>query len=156
MAKITLEVLVALRNTVRRIEQTTQYQWGHMGCCNCGFLAQELTHLRKEEIHARAMQRHGDWSEQLNDYCPTSGLLIDDIISEMLAFGFDCTDLRHLERLSDPQVLSTLPDSGKTLAFNRKADVITYLKAWADLVEARLLSPIQLGELETKREPVLQ
>jgi hypothetical protein len=155
MAKITLEVLVALRNTVRRIEQTTQYQWGHMGCCNCGFLAQEITHLRKEEIHARAMQRHGDWSEQLNDYCPTSGLLIDDIIREMLAFGFDCTDLRHLERLSDPQVLNTLPDSGKIPAFNRKADVIAYLKAWANLVEARLLSPIQLGELETKREPVL-
>jgi hypothetical protein len=156
MAKITLEVLVALRNTVRRIEQTTQYQWGHMGCCNCGFLAQEITHLRKEDIHARAMERHGDWSEQLNDYCPTSGLLIDDIIGEMLAFGFDCMDLKHLERLSDPQVLNALPPAEKKLAFNRKADVIKYLKAWADLVEARLLSAIQLGELETKKEPVLQ
>jgi hypothetical protein len=34
-----------------------------MGACNCGFLAQEITHLRKAEIHSRAMQSTGDWNE---------------------------------------------------------------------------------------------
>lgn len=73
MARASFEIIQALRNTAQTISKSTTYQWGHMGLCNCGFLAQEITHLRKEQIHTRAMQRHGDWTEQLNDYCFTSG-----------------------------------------------------------------------------------
>ncbi|MEO7992140.1 MAG: hypothetical protein ABI663_21490 [Chryseolinea sp.] len=98
-----------------------------MGLCNCGFLAQEITNLRKEEIHTRAMQQHGDWSEQLNDYCPASGLPMDDLISEMIAFGFDSDDLKHLERLSDSEVLRALPLAECNLKQNIKTDVVTYL-----------------------------
>ncbi len=49
------------------------------------------------------MQRYGDWNEQLNDYCPTSGFPMDELISEMMNFGFDRDDLKNLERLSDKQ-----------------------------------------------------
>jgi hypothetical protein len=100
MARVSTHVIEALRNTTAKLEQSNEYQWGHMGSCNCGFLAQEVTHLSKKEIHTRAMMQHGDWSEQLNDYCPTSGLPMDDVISELIAFGFDSDDLKHLERLS--------------------------------------------------------
>src|SRR5438128_9461979 len=98
MARASFSVLTALKNTINRIENSNNYQWGHMGSCNCGFLAQEITHFSKEEIHSRAMQRHGDWNDQLNDYCPTRGLPIDDLISALLAFGFDSDDLKHLEK----------------------------------------------------------
>jgi hypothetical protein len=147
MAKTSIEIINILRNTAKAIASSPDYQWGHMGACNCGYLAQRVTHLNKDEIHRRAMQSHGDWSEQLNDYCPTSALPLDDIISDMLNAGFDTTDLKHLERLSDPVVLNTLPVEKKFLLHNRKADVVTYVEAWADKMEADLLRSIRLGDL---------
>jgi len=144
MARSSLQLIDALRATALKLYDSNLYQWGHMGACNCGFLAQEITHLRKEEIHSRAMQRHGDWNEQLNDYCPTSGLPMDDLISELLAFGFDIDDLKHLERLSDPKVLQTLVPNTRNLTRNIKADVVLYINAWADLLEGQLLNDIQL------------
>jgi glutaredoxin-related protein len=69
MEKPSLPLIMAIRSAAVKLESSTIYQWGHMGACNCGFLAQEVTKLTKEEIHARAMMRHGDWTEQLNDYC---------------------------------------------------------------------------------------
>jgi len=147
MAKANLEVLTALRNTVTRMEKTANYQWGHMGACNCGFLAQEITNLRKDQIHARAMQGYGDWNDQLNDYCPTSGLPMDEIISQMLRVGFDADDLKHLERLSNPAVLATLPVGERVLRRNHKEDVIKYLRAWVSLIEAELTETVDVNTL---------
>ena len=143
MAKASLEVIDALRNTAKRLEQSNQYQWGHMGLCNCGFLAQEVTKLTKAEIHTRAMQSSGDWNEQLNDYCPTSGLPMDNLISELLALGFDADDLKHLERLSDGRVLQQLPLEKRNLHHNSKKDTVTYMRTWAGLLEEELLGEIQ-------------
>ncbi len=147
MAKASNEVLNALVNTIDRIEKSRDYQWGHMGSCNCGFLAQELTSLKKEEIHAKAMEGHGDWNEQLTDYCPTSGLPMDDVISQMLAAGFDSDDLKHLEKLSSPEILEVIPLAERNLRHNNKADVIKYIKVWADQIEQKLLLEVELSEL---------
>jgi hypothetical protein len=155
MAKATFDVIQALRNTARKLEESSDYQWGHMGSCNCGFLAQEITHLRKEEIHARAMCRYGDWSEQLNDYCPTSGFLIDDLISEMLRFGFDRDDLVNLERLSDPQVLDWAKTSGESLQYNKKEDAIRYMAIWADKLESEMLDKIKIPRPEESIKEVV-
>lgn len=145
MARISIEVIQALRNTARRISKSTAYQWGHMGACNCGFLAQEVTQLTKKEIHTRAMEGHGDWNEQLNDYCPTSGLRMDDLISELLNFGFDIDDLRHLEKLSSPEVLSNI---NRHLSHNNKSDVVTYLNSMAGLLECKLIAQVKLPKTE--------
>ena len=144
MAKHTLSVIQLLRNTVKELEICADYQWGHMGSCNCGFLARNITSLPKSKIHSFAMQRPGDWSEQLNDYCPDSGLPMDNIISEMIAFGFDTEDLGHLERLSDRTILHSLPKEKQHLIRHSKTDVIVYLKAWATLLESRLIEEIKL------------
>jgi len=148
MAKHTLHVIQALRSTASELINRSDYQWGHMGSCNCGFLAQQITRYRKNEIHAYAMQRCGDWSEQLNDYCPTSGLAMDDLITKMVAFGFSTDDLKHLERLSDRQVLSAIPREEQNLTHNVKDDVVRYLSVWADLLETRLIEDIQLPSME--------
>lgn len=156
MANIRFELIQALKTTARKIEHNSSYQWGHMGLCNCGFLAQEVTSLSKDEIHRRAMQRHGDWSEQLNDYCPTSGLPMDDLIERLVNFGFTLEELRHLERLSDQAVLQRLPLEKRYLSHNVKADVIVYLNAWANLLEESLLDTISLKELTIeKKMPIL-
>jgi hypothetical protein len=135
------EMIEVIRKTARKIENSSSYQWGHMGLCNCGFLAQEITSISKEEIHRRAMQRYGDWSEQLNDYCPTSGLI---------AFGFTRTELAHLEKLSDPAVLRLLPIAKRNLHHNIKADVVLYMNTWAQLLEDSYLKMISIQDLAVK------
>ena len=118
-----------------------------MGSCNCGYLAQQITKLKKNQIHSIAMQRYGDWNEQLNDYCPTSGLPMDDLISEMINFGFDTDDLKHLERLNDNKILGSLPADERCLRFNVKNDVIKYLIVWASLIEEEYVAEITLTDL---------
>lgn len=155
MAKARFELIQALRTTARKIENNSSYQWGHMGLCNCGFLAQEITSLTKDEIHRRAMLRHGDWSEQLNDYCPSSGLPMDDLIDQLVSFGFSLEELKHLERLSHPSVLDRLPVETRHLSHNVKADVIIYFNTWADLLEETLLNSISLNELHGTKVPIM-
>ncbi|MCB2410877.1 hypothetical protein [Hymenobacter lucidus] len=145
MAHSTFPVIQALRDTAQRLATQAPYQWGHMGSCNCGHLAQTVTHLTKAEIHSRAMQRYGDWERQLLDYCPTSGLPIDETIDEMLALGFTRADLSHLERLSDPAIRAAIPfERRNAMRHNQRDDVVLYLQIWAQLLEAQLLSTIQL------------
>ena len=144
MAKPSLEIVEALRKAAKKIEESDNYQWGHMGACNCGFLAQEVTKLTKAEIHRRAMERHGDWTEHLNDYCPVNGLPFDDIISELIVFGFDSSDLKHLEKLSDPGILRTFSFAERNLQHNVKQDVVKYLKAWIKLLEDELVANIKI------------
>ncbi|QSE96151.1 hypothetical protein [Fulvivirga lutea] len=153
MARATLEIVDVLRKTATKLASSNNYQWGHMGSCNCGFLAQEITHYSSSDIHSRAMQKYGDWNEQLNDYCPTSGLLMDDLITTMLDFGFDSDDLKHLEKLSDKNVLQKLPVEERYLSHNRKADVVKYLKTWASMLEEQLIENINI-EKETIKKPL--
>ena len=148
MAKPKLELIQALRRTAQKMERSTSYQWGHMGSCNCGHLVQEVTKLTKAEIHEYAMRtRGGDWSEQAMDYCPTSGYLMDQVISIMLEAGLEVADFSHLERLSDKAVLRYLPASERHLQHNRREDVVKYLNAWANLLEEQLLSKVKLPSL---------
>lgn len=151
MAKISFELIQVIRKTAESIDQSQLYQWGHMGSCNCGFLAQQITRLKKNEIHSRAMEGIGDWTEQLNDYCSTSGLPMDNLISEMIAFGFDTDDLKNLERLSDKRVLATLPNPDEALQHNVKADVVLYLRSWADLLEKELIELIELPDFSVRK-----
>ena len=151
MAKASIELIEALRKTANTLKQSDKYQWGHMGSCNCGFLAQEISKLNRNEIHARAMQRHGDWNEQLNDYCPTSGLPMDDLISSLLRAGLDVDDLKKLEKLSDQKILASLELPQSYLQHNNKDHVITYLLGWADLLEKELIEKIELPGLVKSR-----
>lgn len=156
MAIPTLPLIQALRTTAQRLATEAPYQWGHMGSCNCGHLAQTITRLTKGEIHARAMQRSGDWERQLTDYCPTSGLPIDETIDEMLALGFSRQDLAHLERLAAPAVRAALPfERREALRHNQRDDVVLYLRTWADLLEQQLLADIQLPDFEPARATAL-
>jgi hypothetical protein len=151
MAKANNEIILVLRKTAKELSKASTYQWGHMGSCNCGFLAQQITKMSSKEIHSKAMQKHGDWNEQLNDYCPTSGLLMDDLISQMLDFGFDSDDLKHLEKLSDKKILRCLPVEERYLQHNNKNDVIKYLETWAAMLEQSLIKNIELPAIDVQK-----
>lgn len=141
MARPTRHLIQALREAAARIAATDSYQWGHMGMCNCGFLAQAITGLRADEIHSLAMERHGDWEEQADHHCETSGLLIDHILSAMMQLGLDKSDIRNLEKLSDPIVLRRLP---RHVRHNVRGDVVMYMTTWADLLD------LDLNHLQTE------
>lgn len=141
MAKAKPELILALRRTAEKLQKGAVYQWGHMGSCNCGHLVQEVTRRSKKEIHDSALRsRSGDWNEQLIDYCPGSGLPVDEVIAEMLAAGFDSADLQYLERLNDPAILQLLPREQRYLQHNNRDDVVLYLKLWARLLEQKWLA----------------
>ena len=149
MARPNLTLIAALRRTASKLQQGVPYQWGHMGSCNCGNLAQELTTLTKAEIHHNALTvGRGDWNEQLNDYCPTSGLPMDLLIADMLNAGLESADLQHLERLTDRQILERMPQEKRYLRHNFRDDVVLYINSWAELLEEQLLEKIKLPALE--------
>lgn len=148
MATANPDLILSLRRTAETLQKGAPYQWGHMGSCNCGHLAQELTRYTKAEIHQRALlSRSGDWNEQLIDYCPTSGLPLDDVISELLAAGLDIDDLKQLERLSDPKVLQRIPFAERHLRHNFRSDVVKYLHTWASVLEDEWLSKTTVPHL---------
>jgi hypothetical protein len=135
MARPTVELVVALRRTAERLASGQQYKWSHFGQCNCGHLAQSITQLSPRQIYTAAFSRSGDWGEQARDYCPTSGLLMDDILAQLFELGMDASDVQHLERLTDRDVLAQL---ARPLRHTRRDDVVAYMNAWADLLEGRL------------------
>ncbi|WP_266369060.1 DinB family protein [Tellurirhabdus rosea] len=147
MARPTPELIDALRRTARKLQNGAPYQWGHMGGCNCGNLAQEITRLSKDQIHAYAMERYGDWNEQVADYCPTSQMPIDLLISEMLSAGLTTDDLKNLEKLSDKKILARFPIERRFLKHNRRDDVVAYLHEWAAMLEEEWLETIHLPVL---------
>ncbi len=144
MANLSVEIIEALRLTAETIENSNNYMWGHMGSCNCGNLAQVITKRSKGEIHAYAMQGQGSWNEQLNDYCSNSNMPIDIIIFDLLTFGFSTEDLKHLENLSDPEILEYLGTEKNKLRHNQKDDVVVYLKSWASMLENKMIEEIKL------------
>ncbi len=137
MAYARIELIHGLRTTAARIRQGAPFSWTNMGACTCGHLAQTLTELTAAEIHRRSLERHGDWSEQGDALCGASGLPIDVVHNAMLAAGLELRDLGELERLSGPEVLSTLPLGERDLDRRNPAHVVRYLDAFAALLEDR-------------------
>jgi hypothetical protein len=146
MARATIEVIRALRLTADKLEKGSSFQWGHMGSCNCGNLAQTVTHFTKEEIHAYALEKRGNWSDQLIDYCPTSGYPMDMIIAKMIEIGFTLDDLGHLEWLSDRKVVERIGPNTK-LYRNDRADVVKYMRTWAVLLEEEWMQTQQTPQI---------
>lgn len=140
MARANPELIAAFRKTISKLKKGAPYQWGHMGACNCGNLAQELISISKAEIHKNAMSKSGDWNEQLNDYCPTSGFPMDLMISKLLEKGLSIDELKHLEKLSDPKILSRIPlPKRNNLVKNKLEDVIFYMQIWLEILENQWL-----------------
>lgn len=144
----------ALDKAAEKMLNSDTYQWGHMGACNCGFLAQELTGKTREELHELAMMKSGDWNDQLNDYCSTSGLPMDEVISRMELAGLHITSLQSLERLSDERILKLVPNNRKPLSYNKREDAALYMKSWAKVIREEVLDHVIIDSklLKAKEE----
>ncbi len=129
-------LIEALHVVAERLERGAPYQWGHMGQCNCGHLAQVVSRRTAADIHRSAIARNtGEWSEHANDRCPSTGALIDDVFDDLLAIGLTRQDIVHLEHLDDPRVVARV---GRALRKNQRADAVDYVRAWAGLLSEEL------------------
>ena len=121
-----------LSRTINLLENTSRYEWGNSGACNCGHLAQAMTGKTRAEIHEESLKKSGeDWSEKARVYCENSGYEIDDIIKTMIHKGLQIDDIHHIEYLSHPAILNKVEGP---LSHNNKDDVITYFHAWIKLL----------------------
>lgn len=105
-----------------------------MGSCNCGHLAQVLTQRSRAEIHRLALEKAGDWGQQAVEHCPVSGLPMDHILTTMMDAGMTDQDINDLERLASTRVRRSLGTEGRSLDYRRRSDVVTYMRAWANLL----------------------
>lgn len=136
MARPSLELIRALRATALRLARGSSYKWSDFASCNCGHLVQSVTQLSAREIYEAAFLRGGDWGEQAREFCPSSGYPIDFMLARLFELGLDADDVRNLERLSDDRVLREL--GVRELRYTRRDDVVSYLHAWARLLERAL------------------
>ena len=135
MARASQNIIQLLRTTAQSLEKSSNYAWGHVGCCNCGHLIQSVTDLSSSQIIRIAQQSYLDeWTEYANDYCPTTGSQVEDLILSLIKEGFDRSDIHHIEYLSDKKVLDALPGGFRYLRKNNKYDVALYMRTWAGLL----------------------
>ncbi len=162
MARPSALLAEALRETAMRLETgASTYRWSHFAHCNCGNLAQTLTRLSPRQIYDAAAVREGDWAQQaltmdLPDYgdrpaldegawepedlgaCPNTGVPMTQILRQMAAAGLEAADIAHLERLSDPQIRRRLGTNSVDFPYADRGNVISYLRAWAEVMEEQL------------------
>ena len=145
MAKPSIELIAAIRETARRLRNGVHYSWGHHGACNCGNLLQVITPLTEGEILRYAHTAIGEWTEIAEEYCATINVPVNLIMSKLEQAGLTPADVRHIECLTDRQVLNHLPGGFRWLKKNVREDVILYFEAFADLLEEKLIQTIEIN-----------
>lgn len=153
MAKPSIELIEAFRETARRLRNGAHYAWGHHGACNCGNLVQVLTPLTEGEILRYAHTATGEWTELAEEYCSTSNAPVNLMMSVLEQSGLTPVDIHHIEYLTDREVLNHLPGGFRWLKRNVREDVILYFNAFANLLEEKLAASVEINidELTNKK-----
>jgi hypothetical protein len=155
MAIANSELIRALRETARRLENGADYAWGHHGACNCGNLLQVVTRLSKEEIIRFARAGIGEWTELAMDYCGVTNSPVDMLISELQHLGLMPTDIHNLEYLQDKSVLEKLPGGFRWLRRNVREDVIIYFQTFAKILEEKQTDSNKTAVANKKRRKLI-
>jgi hypothetical protein len=138
MAKPTLKLINALKETADRLRNGVDYAWGNHGSCNCGNLLQVVTQLSKQQILTYAHTGLGEWTELAEDYCYVTNAPVNLLISSLEKLGLTPTDIHNLEYLEDKEVLKNLPGGFRWLKKNKREDVIVYFETFAKVLQAKL------------------
>ena len=137
-SRVSLPLIQALRDTARRLATEAPYQWGHMGSCNCGHLAQTVTRLTKAEIHTQALQpprrlgapAHGLLPHQRPALRPDHRR---DAGPGLLPRRPHATSKSSATR---PCAIAIPFERRNALRHNQRDDVVLYLHTWADLLDS--------------------
>ena len=145
MAKATIELINALRETASRLKSGAHYAWGHHGACNCGNLVQVVTRLTEGEILRYAHTGIGEWTEMTEEFCPVTNAPLTLVITKLEEIGLTPSDIHHIEYLSDKTVLQNLAGGFRWLKRNKREDAIEYFQAFANLLEEKFLQTINVN-----------
>jgi len=135
----------ALRETAERLRKGSDYKWANFGLCNCGHLAQTVTHKSPKAIHEAALARAGDWGEQAREYCGSTGLEMDHILGALMALGLNHEDIHDIERLSNSAVLRRMGSSPIGVSHYDRSHAIRYFQTWADILEEALPEHLRMA-----------
>jgi hypothetical protein len=80
----------------------------------------------------------GAWEPEDVGACQVSGASMDFVFYSLNRMGLSATDVRQLERLSDPEVRRRLGTENVYFPHHVRENVIDYLIKWADLLEEDL------------------
>jgi len=145
MAKPSINLVEAFRETAQRLRSGVHYAWGHHGACNCGNLLQVLTPLTEGEILRYAHSAVGEWTELAEEYCDTSNAPVNLVMSKLQEAGLTPVDIHHIEYLTDREVLDQLPGGFRWLRRNVREDVILYFEAFANVLEDKLIANVDIN-----------
>ena len=145
MAKPTIELINALRETASRLKSGAHYAWGHHGACNCGNLVQVVTRFTEGEILRYAHTGIGEWTEMTEEFCPVTNAPLTLVITKLEEIGLTPTDIHHIEYLSDKTVLQNLPNGFRWLKRNKREDAIEYFEAFANQLEEKFIQTIDIN-----------
>jgi hypothetical protein len=147
MAHANIELINALRETALRLRNGAHYAWGNHGSCNCGNLLQVVTKLSREEIIRYAQTGVGEWTELAEEYCGITDAPVNLLIHKLEQLGLTATDIHNIEYLQDKKVLEKLPGGFRWLKKNIKEDVIVYFETFADMLEEKIISQVDITTL---------
>jgi hypothetical protein len=153
MAHPNIKLIEALRKTAKHLRNGAYYAWGNHGACNCGNLVQAVTTLSKEEILKYAQAGIGEWTELAEDYCGETNAPINLIMHKLEKIGLTPTDIHNIEYLTDREVLDALPGGFRWLKRNLREDVIVYFETFADVLEEKLISKVEIRYEELLKQP---
>jgi hypothetical protein len=80
----------------------------------------------------------GAWEPEDVGKCPVMDRSMNEIFGALSAWGLEPEDMGHLERLDDAVVRRHLGTNTIDFPHGDRQNVILYLLAWADVLEARL------------------
>ena len=132
------KLIHALKKTADDLKKGCKYEWGHMGRCNAGCVVQNLMGKTDKQVVEMVGFELDEWSEHAKDYCNQTNSGADKLFDSLKTFGLGYQDIMHIEYLSDPNVLSMMPEYGKRLKKNNPDDVGNYLLAFAKNLERDL------------------
>jgi hypothetical protein len=147
MARPSIELINALRETAKRLRNGAHYVWGNHGACNCGNLLQVITPLDEKEIIRYAHTSPGEWTELAKEYCSSTNAPIHYVIAKLEEAGLTPTDIHNIEYLSDRQVLEQLPGGFRWLKRNVREEVIMYFETFATVLEEKLIGAVDIADI---------
>lgn len=135
-----------LKATIVNLEEgKLQYYWSSSDSCNCGVVARTLLNL--ESVFTNGYKYDNNKSPGVfarDAYCITTNIAIPKVFQLLKDAGFNHQELIELEYLSNKAILIRIgkeaTDYGeymamKGLEYQKKEVVISYIKAWVEILE---------------------
>jgi len=157
-----LSLAVHLRAAAKHIQDRPgDYKWVSSASCNCGILAQHVHNCdrngvwnlitKSNMLHEAAKVekgRNGPWARR-GYYCAQTGVKISELMRKLLDAGMTGLDFPNLEALADPVIMKIIGlKEVKLYNYTNPAHVISYMLAWASLIEANHAQPKELTDAE--------